>query len=87
MLSFLGFSCGIFSLSSFFFFHLLCQDLSLAAAPPPLRLPLTTCIHRTDPPRAFQTNLMGFLQRGEKLRGFPSVCLLSVEIGFLWLFF
>lgn len=75
-------------LSLFFFFsHLLCQDLSLAAAPPPLRLPLTTCIHRTDPPRAFQMNLMGFLQRGEKLRGFPSVCLLSVEIGFLWLFF
>lgn len=94
MLSFLGFSCGIFSLSSFFFptfsarICLWLQHLLPSASPPPpLRLPLTTCIHRTDPPRAFQMNLMGFLQRGEKLRGFPSVCLLSVEIGFLWLCF
>lgn len=82
-------------LSLFFFFFptfsaricLWLQHLLPSASPPPLRLPLTTCIHRTDPPRAFQMNLMGFLQRGEKLRGFPSVCLLSVEIGFLWLCF
>lgn len=46
---------------SLFFPHL-CQDLSLAVAP--------SCIHRTDPLWAFQTNLMGFLQHGEKLRGF-----------------
>lgn len=70
MLSFVGFffffwlfnSCGIFPEM-----HLLCQDLSLAVA---LLPPFTTCIHRTDPHRAFQMNLMGFLQRGEKLRGF-----------------
>lgn len=52
-------------------FHLLCQDLSLAVAlTPPTLPPFTTCIHRTDPLGAFQMNLMGFLQCGEKLRGF-----------------
>lgn len=40
-----------------FFFRGLLQDLSLAVAP--------SCIHRTDTLRAFQTGLMGFLQRGE----------------------
>lgn len=53
----LGSFCGVFS-----FFRGLLQDLSLAVAP--------SCIHRTEPLRAFQTSLMGFLQRGEKLRGF-----------------
>lgn len=51
-----------FSFSFSFFCNRLCQDLSLAVAP--------SCIHRTDPLRAFQTTLMGFLQHGEKLRGF-----------------
>ncbi|XP_069391612.1 BRF1 general transcription factor IIIB subunit a isoform X2 [Paralichthys olivaceus] len=57
---------------SLFFFvprmHLLCQDLSLAVAPP---LPFMTRIQRTDPHGVFQTNLMGFLQCTEKLRLFP----------------
>lgn len=72
--------CGVFLLLnsggiySFFFFFFLSQRHTFSAriclwlllSPPPF----TTCIHRTDPHRAFQTNLMGFLQRGEKLRGF-----------------
>lgn len=49
--------------------HLVCQDLSLSGCSPP-PTPFVTCIHGTDPHWSFQTNLMGFLQQGEKLRGF-----------------
>lgn len=64
-------SCGIYRISFFFSsaMHLVCQDLSLSGCSPP-PTPFVTCIHGTDPHWSFQTNLMGFLQQGEKLRGF-----------------